>query len=405
MSKGARSGYESDELAEIDELHQSLTDSCETEISLQSSCYSSPMSNGSVKQLTKSFEDLLNPAQTVDTMGLLAENLKKLTRSRSGYKGRITRVIKAFDKAEAESTLDRITFNVLHTELNGFLNKYNAVDGEIQELYDEQGVDVEDSSRKKDIDESDVYLDGIRDKLIAYEKHVVAGEQQPVANNNNNDALVAAITQAQGTPSRQTITCQLFDGTHDQLDFKNWFDQFDTMISSGRPMRGKYKLISLRNHLTKGGLAFKLIKNLELIDDNYDVAVQILKDEFLDEYKIVEQMLSQILEKTPQYDSEFKNLRLYVAEIKGILSDLKTSHNVDLTTAGTGGYKFVSHIVFSKIPSVIQKIIIAEVKSNYSTLDHIFDKIKYAIETYNKTKSKKVEANKGSTGSNWKPSV
>ena len=138
MPKGARSGYESDELAEIDELHQSLTDSCETEITRQSCCYSSPMSNGSVKQLTKSFEDLLNPAQTVDTMGLLAENLKKLTRSRSGYKGRITRVIKAFDKAEAESTLDRITFNVLHTELNGFLNKYNAVDGKIQELYDER---------------------------------------------------------------------------------------------------------------------------------------------------------------------------------------------------------------------------------------------------------------------------
>ena len=94
---------------------------------------------------------------------------------------------------------------------------------------------------------------------------------------------------------------------------------------------------------------------------------------------------------------------MYVAEIKGLISDLKTSHKVDLTIPESGGYKFVSHIIFSKIPSVIQKSIIAKCQTNYPTLDNIFDNIKKEIETYNKTKIKKSETSKVSNVSNWKP--
>ena len=250
-------------------------------------------------------------------MTVPVDTLKRLTRSRSAYKGRITRVVKAFEKAQAESTLDRITFKALHDELKGYLDKYHGVDGEISELYDLHNVDVDEPNRKKDMEESDTYLDGIRDLLIAFEKHVAAGEKPPVQNsNNNNDDLVAALTNAQGVPNRQTIFCQLFDGTNDIADFKNWLSQFETMINSGRPMKGRYKLISLRNHLTKGGLAFKLIISLEMIDDNYVVAVDILKEEFLDEPKLIDQSFKQILEKNPQYNAEFKGLRMYAAKIK-----------------------------------------------------------------------------------------
>ena len=120
---------------------------------------------------------------------------------------------------------------------------------------------------------------------------------------------------------------------------------------------------------------------------------------------MIDSAFKRILEKVPQYDAQFQGLRMYVAEIKGIISDLKTSHKVDLTIPESGGYKFVSHIIFSKIPSVIQRSLIAKSKSNYPTLDNIFENIKEVIETYNKTKptTKKLEPIKMLNGQNWKP--
>ena len=400
MSKGPRPGYDSEDLAEKDELHESLLESCEG--SLESS-FSSPMSESSslkVKELRKSFENLLNPTLT-DNIGVPAEALKKLKGSRSAYKGRITRVTNALDKAKTESTLDRVTFKVKYDELKGYLDKYNAVDGEVSNLYDEHDVDFDDAGRKKDREESDAYLDSISDVIIKFEKHVVTNEQKPVQ--NDNEALINALAQSQGGPGRQPISCQLFDGTNDKADFLNWFSQFETMINSQRAMQDKYKLISLRNHLTKGGLAFKMIYKLQLNDENYQTAIDLLKEEFLDEPKLIDDLFKELLEKTPSYDAEFKGLRIYIAEIKGLISDLQTAHKVDLSIVDSAGYKFVSHIIFSKIFAVIQKELISKCQTNYPTMDNVFDNIKEAIKTYLKTKVKKPEPNKVANVSNWKP--
>ena len=114
----------------------------------------------------------------------------------------------------------------------------------------------------------------------------------------------------------------------------------------------------------------------------------------MDEGKLIDQLFNLILQKSPTYDVEFRGLRLYVAEIKGFLSDLKTSHKVDLLAAESGGYKLVSHIIFAKMPSIIQRALIEKAKSNYPTIDQIFDNIKGVIETNLKTKPKRVEQNK-----------
>ena len=407
MPRGGRSGYSSEEENEFFDLHVSLTSSCETDNSNLLSASTSPMSlaEASVKKLTASFEDLLSAGRQAHhsgKMGLSTEELKKFVRSRSAYKGQITRTINDIDRAKTEGSLDRIAFKFFYDELKGKLDKYHIADSSIQDLYDANEVDESDVGRKKDLDDSHEYLASIRNKMVDYEKYLVSLEQKTASSNVNssNDELVKAITKAQGTPGRQMITCERFDGCNDKLDFKFWLSQFETMINAGRPMEGRYKLSCLRNHLTKGGLAFKLIGNLELNDSNYVVAIEMLKEEFLNEEKIVNQLFSQILVKIPKIDSDFQGLRMYIAEIKALLNDLKISHKIDLISPGTGGYKFVSSIIFSKITPVIQKALIAESKSNYPTLDHIFNNIKNVIETSvitNKSKPKTEQRD-------WKPS-
>ena len=301
MPRGPRSGSPSDE--NWVDVHEELIS--EASDSQPSSCDTSPKSFVSVKERARSFENLLNPIETV-TMGV-TEDLKKPKGSRAAFKGRITRIMNAFEKAKTETTLDRSTFEVLHEELKGYLDKYNKVDSEVQAVYDQYNVDENNPERKKDTEESLEYLDSIRDKLIAFKRQVAANEQ-PKPSTGNNEELIAALTQAQGAQNGHVITCPSFDGADDKLDFKNWFNQFETMINSGRPMTGKYKLISLRNHLTSSGLAFELIKDMNLEDANYQKAVDALKAEFLDEQKMIDNSFKRILEKVPQYDAQYQGL-------------------------------------------------------------------------------------------------
>ena len=257
-------------------------------------------------------------------------------------------------------------------------------------IYKSYAVTLSDTARSEDLTKSIQYVQEVTSTLAGYRQ---ASKPTPVANKSvRNQDLVDALAKNQGAPGRNLVTCGKFDGGNtDAFVFLAWFSQFENMLASGRPMAGRYNLAALCNHLTHTGLAYKLIQTLEITDDNYDVAVEILKEEFLDVEKIVDKLCDQILEKSPKYDAEFEHVRLYVAEIKAILNDLNKSYNVDLISPDTGGYKFVSHIMFSKLPPVVQKAIIEKVSSNYPTLDDIFDNIKDIIEKLVKTKPKKVE--------------
>ena len=71
------------------------------------------------------------------------------------------------------------------------------------------------------------------------------------------------------------------------------------MLSAGRPMSGKYKLSVLRNHLIVGSLAHKLIFDLEITNENYELAIEALKDEFLHSEYIRDQLFEQISNRFP----------------------------------------------------------------------------------------------------------
>ena len=81
MSKGARSGYQSDDLVEFENLHQELIVEGSRESSPISSVYNSPMSSSSmsVKDLRKSIENLLNLEESAK-MGVPVEILLRLSR-------------------------------------------------------------------------------------------------------------------------------------------------------------------------------------------------------------------------------------------------------------------------------------------------------------------------------------
>ena len=407
MSTGAREGYSSEDERELNEIKSELVSSAESEDQLLGQFLSVPSSPSRVSRLCpdtaftllsardriSSWEKLAASSAWRDNMTLDSE-LQPKKASRSAYKGKITQQVNFLNEQRDANALNEMLLERSVKKITAYLDKIEDIETEMSGIWDKHSVPPENADRLADETAANKYQLEITTKLTNFRTALQPAPVVPVAPNDvvSNKELVEAIVKSQGAPGRSFIQCEHFDGGNaDAFAYKLWFSQFENMLASGRAMADRFKLSALRNHLTHTGLAFKLISQLEINDDNYKKAIEILDKEFLDSAKIVDKLLDQLLDKSPKFDPEFENLRLYVAEIRSILNDLKNSYDTDLETPETGGYKLVSKIIYAKLPPVVQKALIEKVACNYPTLDHIFDNIKDIIEKLVKTKSKKVD--------------
>ena len=412
MFSGGRAGYNSAEEEEFDEIKSALTSSAESvddKLTDYFSVHSAPSSPSrgtvsrrlnvdhtllSVRERVSSIENLSSVSSVKSTSMSLKDDLKTLKASRASYKGKITLVLNGLKGFSDADTLDELLVKKQVTQVSNYLDKIEEIEQKMSEVWDKHSVSLEETARSEDTRNSVQHQMEVNAKLSFYEKAVMpsasGGAGVPAGSNKD---LVDAILQASATPGRNLIKVDKFDGgSSDKFEFKYWLSQFESMLASGKALKGQAKLILLRNHLTHSGLAFKLISHFDLNDANYEEALKALKSEFLDVDYIVNETFKQILDRSPEkHDPEYDNLKLYVAEMKSILHDLKKTYKVDLVTADTGGYKFVSSIIFSKLPPVIRKALIEKVGSNYPTLDHIFSNIKEIVQKLDNLKLKKFE--------------
>lgn len=427
MSLGGREGYNSDEARELDDIKTDLASSAESvDESLGRVAYasapSSPSKSGlkvstdfcllSVKQRISSLENLADRQSEHLVKMTVEDDLRPFIGSRAAYKGKITATLKGLKTISDEGKLNEPFLQKQVTTVTKFLDKIEEIEMQMAEVYEKYSVKLEDAKRKDDIEKSVKHQQDVTTKLAEYELALAQAAKAALKPDGANTDLVEAMMQFQGPPGQNTARCQRFDGGKvDKHDFKRWLSQFETMLASSKPMADKFKLSALRNHLTHNGLALKVISELEMTDDNYEVALGLLREEFLDLDQITDELLKEILNKNPKLDSDFEGVRLYVAEIRSILNDLKKSYKTDLRSPGTGGYKLVSSIIYAKLPSAIQRELIAKVDSNYPTMDHIFDNIKAIIKTLNQVKPKKseppkserAESNKHNVNKNFRP--
>ena len=170
----------------------------------------------------------------------------------------------------------------------------------------------------------------------------------------------------------------------DKFAFHRFMSQFDNVIGSRKQLSNLAKQSYLYGYLQ--GYALKLVSHLSISNDNYVVALQMLKDEFLDEGYIIDETFKNILNVTPsnKYDSEFTNVKLFLNEIRSYLHELK-SFKIDLLEEETAGNIFVSHLVFNKLPKVVKRELINKTSSNYPTLSDIFINYKQVLKTLSQT--------------------
>ena len=71
------------------------------------------------------------------------------------------------------------------------------------------------------------------------------------------------------------------------------------------------------------------MSHLSIEDENFEVAIDLLKKEFLDIRFIIDKIFKQLLGSSPIYDPEFVNIKSFLSEIKADLCELKTLYNLD----------------------------------------------------------------------------
>ena len=154
----------------------------------------------------------------------------------------------------------------------------------------------------------------------------------------------------------------------------------------------KAKLSLLKSYLT--GCAAQLISHLTLEEANYEVAIKLLT-EFLEILLVVDEIFKQLLDASPKFDANFINVKQFLSEIRADLSELRTSYNLDFFEEETPGFKIISHIVFAKSPSILQRELVHKVGTNYPTIKDIFDNYNENIKTLIKTSRKIILTLKG----------
>ena len=305
----------------------------------------------------------------------LEASFNQLVKKRAGIKSRITAALKNLQQIDVK-TLTEETFSSRNEDVMQFLHKIDELNEQIIDLFDDASLSENDDKRVQEMDNQVAYRVSITDKLGLIATAVKRNSAPP--NKNANEAKSAV--------KMPKLQCTTFSGkSSDKLEFKNFLQQFNNCIDVCDTLSGAAKLTYLRSYLTD--YALKTISHLSIADDNYDVAMKLLKEEYLDEQYIIEEIFKQLLSKHPKFDTSFVEVRMYINECRALLYELKT-YKVDLLDDNSAGCKLISHIIFSKLPKSFVKELIHKIDSNYPTVLDLFEFYNEIIKTLVKTTSK-----------------
>ena len=174
------------------------------------------------------------------------------------------------------------------------------------------------------------------------------------------------------------LKCPTFDGEGcNNMEYHAFMSTFNNVIGLRSNVSDSTKLTYLKTYLR--GYAQKLILNLQITEDNYKIALELLNNEFLNKDAIKSELFSKLLNLKPDTDREFLKTRIYINEIKCILSDLKM-YDTDLTLCPSSK-DFLSHIVYSKLPMNFRQELVRRLNNNYPSLDDVYENYIEVIKT------------------------
>ena len=260
--------------------------------------------------------------------------IRALVFKRAAVKRKITGTFKKLDGC---STLANKQAGI--AVVNSLLDQISNLDTDINDAYF-QACNAE-------FDLSETYereLDGQTDYAVD-----VRARLTDLSPNSANKPLVEQTGIASNCKLKlPDLKCESFSGEGvNNLQFHAFQTKFDNIIGNRSDISNSTKFTYLTSYLK--GYALKLIQHLQVTDDNYIVAIQMLKAEFLNKGAVTNDLIKKLLEIKPKYEINYLETKIYINEVRCIISDLK-NYDVDLI-ADASAHTLASHIVFNKLPS------------------------------------------------------
>ena len=283
---------------------------------------------------------------------------------------------------------DRLTSSFCKNQIKAVeeeLSEIKKFDEHINSLMETYALSIDDEHYYNDeLDNQVEYLLEIGLELDQYEE--ITSNISGSSGNVSTDKLLEVVSRlnlSDGKPP--PLECGTFSGKEeDKFAFHTFLNQFDNVIGSRKNLSDSAKQTYLYGYLRD--YALKVVKHLTISDSNYLLAIQMLKQEFLDVNYIVDETHKNILKVAPSvdYDPEYTSSKMYLNEMRSYLHELKT-HNIDLLQDETAGHSLISHIVFNKLPVNLRRELIHRTSNNYPSLDEVFYLYNEAIKTLKTT--------------------
>ena len=197
------------------------------------------------------------------------------------------------------------------------------------------------------------------------------------------------------------LNCQDLNGdSSDKHTFDQWLPQLNTVINANTGWDDAGKLTYLKSKVK--GCAKNIIRPVKQEEGGFKQAIDALKHRFSNVKFNKDQLFAKISNSKPLFCPEYKQTENYIAEIRATLLDLKNHFNADLLEKDSGGYQYISHVVFSKLSFEMQTALMNKLSNNYPTFDEIYDNHIEIIHHLNRTRRKKVESKDFSAGAKSK---
>ena len=238
------------------------------------------------------------------------KNLKgvnTLLASRDLLKRKIHRV---FNYLQTEENLTKSLFQVEKERITAWSKEIETLNSQIYDACVKAGIDLTRSGYLEDEETQSSYQLEVNRKLDEGEYSLTHTNLPHSSRSKNADKEGdSSILNSYIPPPR--LQCPKFSGrTSNKFEFKNFLAQFYNCVSSVNSDKAKLSL--LKSYLT--GYAAQLISHLTLEEADYEFAIKLLTEEFLDIPLIVDEILKQLLEASPKYDANFINVKQFLSE-------------------------------------------------------------------------------------------
>jgi len=298
---------------------------------------------------------MTNPNDSVTSNGHLAR--KKLIAQRGVIKRKITCTFKLIEK---DSSVDN--FSNCTESIKNMLKDIAKLDTKINDSFcADEGSEEISEEFSSELDSQTSYSSSVMNQLSAL-------SHKPESDSGTKSTVSESMSSCK--LKLPELKCEPFAGEGTSfLEFHVFISQYNNIIGLRSDISKAMKLTYLKTYLK--GYALKLVQHLQVNDINYDVALELLNSEFMNKPSIVDDLLKKLLELKPKFDHSYLETKIFINEVRCILSDLKV-YEYDFLTDKAGNL-LISHIVFSKLPMPFRQELVRKTNNNFPSVQDIFN--------------------------------